>query len=120
MFRSSKFFIVLLVLIFATAAFAFAAGNTFAVSPRAGDGFTGISGYRVETVNYNLNAGTPSNIDSVDLTLDAAASEVKISLVNGGTIYDCTGAGTNWNCDTTVTVQATVSAANELRVIAAE
>ena len=117
MFRSSKFFVVLLVLIFASAAFAFAAGNTFAVTPKAGDGSTGISGYQVQTVDYNLNAGNPSNIDSVDLTLDAAASVVKISLVNGGTIYNCVGAGTNWTCTTT---GATVSAANQLRVIATE
>jgi hypothetical protein len=120
MFRSSKFFVVLLVLIFATSAFAFAAGNTFAVSPKAGDGSTGISGYQVETVQYNLNTSNPSNIDSVDLTLDAAASTVKISLVTGGTIYDCSGAGTSWSCDTTAVTQATVSAANQLRVIATE
>lgn len=119
MFRSSKFFIVLLVLIFATAAFAFAATNTVP-GTYAGEGSEAISGYQVLTVDYNLNAGTPSNIDSVDLTLDAAASTVKIGLVNGGTLYNCSGAGTNWTCDTTVGTQATVSAANQLRVIATD
>ncbi|RPI94647.1 MAG: hypothetical protein EHM40_05835 [Chloroflexi bacterium] len=119
MFRSSKFFVVLLVLVLATSAFAFAATNTVP-GTYAGEGEEVISGYEVLTVDYNLNAGNPSNIDSVDLTLDAAASDVKIGLVNGGTIYDCTGAGTSWNCDTTAVVQATVSAANQLRVIAVD
>jgi hypothetical protein len=123
MFRSSKLFIVLLVLIFASAAFAFAASNTFAVSPKAGDSSTGISGYNVSNVVYNLDAVDPSKIASVTFTLDAAAnsSSVKISLVTGGTIYDCSTtnapANTNWSCTTT---GATVSAANSLRVIAAQ
>jgi hypothetical protein len=119
MFRSSKFFIVLFVLIFATVAFAFAATNTVPAS-YAGEGAEDISGYTVTVVDYNLNAGNPSNIDSVDITLNAAATTVKIGVVNGGTIYDCSGAGVNWNCDTTVGVQATVSAANRLRVIATD
>lgn len=121
MFRSSKFFIVLLVLIFATAAFAFANSNTIPVTPRAGDGVGTISGYNVTNVAYTLNNSNPSNIDKVTFTLNAAASTVKISLVNGGSIYSCTNTGsTNWSCDTIVPTQATVSAANELRVIATE
>lgn len=119
MFRPSKLFVVLLVLIFATAAFAFAATNTVP-GTYAGEGAEVISGYEVLTVDYNLSAADPSNIDSVDLTLDAAASDVKISVVNGGIVYDCSGAGTNWTCDTTVGTQATVSAANQLRVIAVD
>ena len=116
MFRSSKFFIVLLVLVFATAAFAFAATNTVPAT-YAGEGAEDISGYTITVVDYNLNAANPSSIDSVDITLNAAATTVKIGLVNGGTIYDCSGAGTNWNC---VTAGATVSAANRLRVIATD
>lgn len=119
MFRPSKLFVVLLVLIFATAAFAFAATNTVP-GTYAGEGAEVISGYEVLTVDYNLNVANPSNIDSVDLTLDAAASDVKISVVSGGAVYDCSGAGTNWTCDTTVGTQATVSAANQLRVIAVD
>ena len=121
MFRSSKFFIVLLVLIFATAAFAFAASNTVP-GTRAGDGFGGISGYTVSLIDYNLNVTNPANIDSVTFTLNAAASTVKISLVSGsGTFYNCstTNAPTNtvWNC---TTAGATVLAADELRVIATD
>ena len=123
MFRSSKFFVLLLVLIFATSAFAFAATNTVPGS-RAGDGAGGISGYTVTLVDYNLNPANPSNIDSVAFTLDAAAATVKISLVTGGTYYDCSSTNaptnTNWSCDTTVGTQATASAANELRVIATD
>lgn len=124
MFRSSKFFIVLLVLVFATAAFAFAATNTMPAVTAAGEGSRVISGYTVANVNYNLNATTPSNIDSVTFTLAPAApttSTVMIGLVTGGEIYDCTSAdGTNWSCDTTVGTQATVAASNELRVIATD
>jgi len=122
MFRSSKFFVVLLVLIFATAAFAFAATNTMPAVTAAGEGARTISGYTVSAVNYNLNGTTPSNIDSVDFTLAPAApvtSTVKIGLVIGGPFFTCTtgDGGTTWNCPTT---GATVSAANELRVITSD
>jgi hypothetical protein len=119
MFRSSKFFVVLFVLVFATASFAFAATNTVPTT-QAGDGAETISGYTVNNVNYNLDATTPSNIASVDLTLSPSAlttSTVKISLVTGGSFYTCSSTdGADWNCPT---AGATVSAANSLRVIAA-
>ncbi len=119
MFRSSKLFIVLLVLVLATTAFAFAASNTVPTT-RAGEGATTTLGYNVTNVVYNLNTTTPSNIDSVTFTLDAAASNVKIRLVTTGSYYSCTNpSGLNWSCNTT-SPQATVSAANELRVVATE
>jgi hypothetical protein len=122
MFRSSKFFIVLLVLIFATAAFAFAATNTMPAVTAAGEGWRTISGYTVGAVNYNLNATTPSDIDSVDFTLTPAApvtSTVKVGLVAGGLFFTCntSDGGTTWNCPTP---GSTVSAANELRVITSD
>jgi hypothetical protein len=120
MFRSSKFFVVLLVLIFASAAFAFAATNTVDAT-RAGEGAEVISGYTVTLVDYNLNATNPSNIDSVEFRLSGAANLVKISLVTGGQYYNCTNtAGNDWSCDTTIGVQATVAASNSLRVIATD
>src|ERR671929_2389256 len=101
MFRSSKLFIVLLVLIFASAAFAFAASNTVP-STYAGEGASVTSGYTVSNVVYNLNATTPSNIDSVAFTLNAAATNVKIRLVTTGSYYSCTNSsGFNWSCNTT-------------------
>jgi hypothetical protein len=119
-FRSSKMFVVVLVvLVFATAAFAFAASNTVPTS-YAGDGFGTISGYTVSNIAYGLNGTTPSNLDSVSFTLSAAANTVKIKLVaTGTTYYDCAATNaptnTNWSCTTT---GATVSAADQLRVIA--
>jgi hypothetical protein len=119
MFRSFKLFVVLLVLIFATAAFAFAASNTVP-GTRAGEGASVTGGYTVSNVVYNLNATTPSNVDTVTFTLNAAASNVKIRLVTTGSYYSCTNtSGNNWSCNTT-SPQVTVAAADELRVIATE
>lgn len=118
MFRSSKlFFIVLIVLVFATSAYAFAAANTVPAS-FAGEGASVTSGYTVTNVVYNLNATTPSNIDSVAFTLNAAASTVKVRLVTSGSYFTCTNpSGNNWNCTTTGT---TVAAADEFRVVATQ
>jgi hypothetical protein len=108
-----------MVLVFATTAFAFAATNTVPAT-YAGEGASTTSGYIVTNVVYNLNAATASNIDSVTLTLDAAASTVKVRLVTTGSYYSCTNtSGNNWSCATTAP-QATVAAADELRVIASE
>lgn len=119
-FRSSKMFVVVLMaLVFATAAFAFAATNTVP-GTYAGEGAGTVSGYTVTNVVYNLNAATASNIDSVTFTLNAAASTVKVRLDTTGSYYSCTNtSGNNWSCATTAP-QATVAAADELRVIASE
>jgi len=118
MFRSSKwFFIVLVVLIFATSAFAFAASNTVPAS-FAGEGASVTSGYTVTNVAYNLNAATPSNIDNVTFTLNAAAATVKVRLVTTGSYVTCTDpSGNNWNC---ATAGVTVNAADEFRVVATQ
>ncbi len=120
MFRSSKFLAVVLILILATTAFAFAATNTVPVT-RAGEGVSVTTGYTVTNVVYHLNATTPSDIDSLTFTLNAAASNVQIRLVTTGSYYSCSATNaptnTNWNC---TTAGATVSAADELRVIATE
>jgi archaellin len=116
--RSTKLFaIVLIVLVFATTAFAFAASNTVPAS-YAGEGASVTSGYTVTSVAYNLNATTPSNIDSVTFTLNAAAGTVKIRLVTAGSYYSCTNTGgNNWSC---TTAGATVNAADEFRVVASQ
>lgn len=118
MFRSSKlFFIVLIVLVFATAAFAFAASNTVPVS-FAGEGSSVTSGYTVTNVAYTLNATTPSNIDSVAFTLNSAAGAVKIRLSTTGSYFNCTNSsGMNWTCTTT---GATVAGSDEFRVVATQ
>lgn len=120
MFRSTKLFIiVLVVLVFATSAFAFAASNTVPAS-YAGEGSSVTSGYTVTNVVYNLNATTASNIDSTTFTLNAAAATVKVRLVTTGSYYSCTNtSGFNWSCNTT-SPQATVAAADEFRVVASQ
>lgn len=116
--RSFKFVAFLLVaLVFASAAFAFAASNTVPGS-YAGEGSSTTSGYTVSNVVYNLNATTPSNIDSVTFALNASAATVKIRLVTTGSYFNCTNtSGFNWSCTTT---GVTVAAADELRVVATQ
>jgi len=110
------FVVVIAMLVFATAAFAFAAANTVPTS-YAGEGSATISGYTVTNLVYNLNATNASNIDSVTFTLSAAATNVRASLVPG-TFYNCTNtSGNNWSCATT-SPQATVAAASSLNIIA--
>ena len=117
MFRSSKMFIVVLVvLVFATAAFAFAAANIVPAS-FAGEGASTTSGYTVSNVVYNLNATTPSNIDTVTFSLNAAATNVKLRLVTTGSYFNCTNVGLNWTCNT---AGVTVAAADEFRVVASQ
>lgn len=117
--RTFKIFVIgILAFVFATVVTAFAASNTVP-SAKAGDGSGTISGYTVTNVVYNLNNSDPSQIDSVQFDLDAAASTVEITLVNGsGTFYSCSNtSGFTWQCTTS---GATVSPADELRVVAAE
>ena len=117
MLRTLKVFAILLVVVvLAGSAYAFAAANTVPAT-QAGDGSGTISGYTVTNVAYNLNSSNPSLLDSVDFTLSAAATNVQIKLVSAGsTWYACTVvSGNNWTCDTT---GATVVSLDELRVVA--
>lgn len=106
-------------LVAAVAANGITASNTISAAPKAGAGATAISGYTVSGVGYTLNTTNPGNLDSVALTLDAAASTVKIKLVAAGsTWYSCTNPANNdWTCSTT-SPQATVSTADQLDVVA--
>ncbi len=108
--------IVLAVIVIAVSAYAFAAANTVpATSAGAGSGT--VSGYTITNVVYNLNATDPQNLDSVNFTLSAAATTVKIKLVAAGsTWYNCTVVLNNdWTCTTT---GATVSSMDQLNVVA--
>ena len=110
--------VVMVAILLAVSAYAFADANTVPTT-KAGTGAGAISGYTVSNVVYNLNASDPTLLDSVDLTLDAAATNVQIKLVAAGsTWYDCTNTSGNvWNCDTTTPAQ-TVAAMDELEVVA--
>ena len=103
----------------AAGAYAFTASNTVP-SSNAGSGSHAISGYAVTNVAYTLNSTTPTDLDAVAFTLDAAAGTVKAQVVSGGTWYACSngGSGNDWTCDTTLGTQATVAPANQLTVVA--
>jgi hypothetical protein len=116
-FRSSKLFIVVLVvLVLATSAFA--ATNTVPAS-RAGEGSGAISGYAVSNIVYTFDTANPSNLTSVAFDLDNPATTVKVSATAAGTLQNCTSATpfTHWTCTLTGT---TVTSASTLRVVASQ
>jgi hypothetical protein len=80
---------------------AFTATSTVPTS-RAGDGSSTVSGYTVSAIHYNLDATTPTNIDSVTFTVDTApvaGSTMKVQIA--GNWYSCTNATTTLTCATT-------------------
>jgi hypothetical protein len=99
---------------------ALTASNTVP-SATAGSGSGTISGYTASSVSYTINSSTPTSIDAVSFTLNAAATTAKIKLVAAGsTWYSCTNSsGNNWSCDTT-SPQASLSAADQLTVAAVQ
>lgn len=113
---------LLLVLVLAGSAYAFAAANVVPESG-AGDGSNTISGYTVTNVTYVLNASNPVNVDSVKFNIAptaaaAAPTTVSAQLVTGGTWFTCAVvSGTQWQCAST---GVTALAANNLRVVAAQ
>jgi hypothetical protein len=122
--RAFKVFLIASVIFaFATAAYAFAAGN---IVPRgkAGSGGAVINSYAVVagSIHYILNASNPQTIDSVSFTTTTSipgGSTVRAKLVTAGsTWYSCTvAAGTNVTCTTT---GAPVGTADSLRVVIAD
>jgi len=114
--------LLVLGLILAGSAYAFAAANVVPESG-AGDGNNTISGYTVTAVSYTLNSTNPANLDSVafDIVATAGASApttVKAQLVSGGSWFSCTqGSGNRWSCSVT---GVTALAADNLRVVAAQ
>jgi hypothetical protein len=112
---------VTLVVALAAGAYAYTNSNTVGAS-QAGDGTGAITGFVVSSVKYNLNATTPSNIDSVTYTLDATpavGSTLKTQLAPAGSWYTCTNVATAVTCNVT-SPQATVVAATNLRVVIAQ
>jgi hypothetical protein len=100
-----------------TGAYAFTATNTVPASS-AGSGSGAISGYTVSAIAYTLNATTPSDIDSMTFTLNAAATTAKAKIVSGSTTYtSCSIAGgVNVTCDFSPDIAITT--ADQLSVIA--
>jgi hypothetical protein len=116
----------------ATTGSAFTAGNTIAASS-AGSGTTAISPYATSDVQYNANATTPTDLDSVKFTLDKTARYVALRTKNTGTwvksndlrlttgtVNSCTstgGLGITWTCDVTG-LSETVAAADNVSIVA--
>ncbi len=102
----------------AAGAYAFTASNTVPAS-NAGSGSGTISGYTVSAIAYQLNATTPSNVDSVTFTLSATAATAKAKIVSGSTTYTACSiaSGVNVTCDFSPDIAITT--ADQLSVIAA-
>lgn len=99
--------------------YALTASNTVP-GTAAGSGAGAISGYTITSVQYGLNATTPTNIDQVAFTIaPATATTVKIQLAPAGSFYSCTNSAGSVTC-TTTSPQATVAAATQLTVVATE
>lgn len=116
--RKSRFLVVVMVAgTMGTGAYGFTASNTVPASS-AGAGNGAISGYTVSAVAYQLNAITPTNIDSTTFTLSASASTVKAKIVSGSTTYTscAVSGGTSVTC--TFSPAIAISTANQLDVIA--
>lgn len=106
--------------VLSSAAYAFTAANTMPTGATLGDGSNTISGYTVSAVAYNLNATNPQNLDQVAFTIaPTTASVVKVKLASAGSWYTCTNTAGSVTCATT-SPQATVLAATQLTVVAAQ
>jgi hypothetical protein len=119
--RRKKRYLILLLLVavgVAVAVYGFTASNTV-TAKAAGDGSGAISGFTVSSVAYTLNSSDPSKIDAVAFSISpASTSTVKVKLDSAGsTWYSCTNSSGSVSC-TTTSPQATVAAADELRVVA--
>lgn len=88
----------------------FAAANTIPNSS-AGYASKAVSGYTITNIDYNQNATTPTNVDTVTFTATsdggstAATVTVYVRFVTGGAWYACTRTGGivpahNISCDT--------------------
>ena len=115
--RSSKVFvIVLIIMILATSAYAFAASNTVPTS-NAGEGQAAIGGYTVTNVAYTYSTANPSMLTFVDFDIAPSATKAGVSLVTAGVLTDCgalTAGGTHAHCPISISVLS----ANMLRVVA--
>ena len=117
--------LVLVVVVIAGSAYAFAASLTGIPDSKAGTGAGTVSGYAVSAVAYTFNTSDPTNLDSVTFTLDDVATTAQIEVDTVGAVwYDCvdadlTGANNVWTCDTTAP-QATSAAMNTLTIVASD
>jgi hypothetical protein len=111
------FLILLVVLILATSTYALAASN-IVPSRKAGEGAAAINGYVISNIQYVVDS---TLLNQVKVTLDAAATTVKVKPISSSsTYYTCSIiSGNNWGCATT-SPQVNASDADQLRVIATQ
>jgi hypothetical protein len=98
MFRNFKVLVfVLVILVIAGSAYAFAAQNTIADSA-AGYKASVVPGYAVTSIVYDLDATDPTLVDAITFNIaptsgSAAAALVKLQTASGGAWTDCTLSG---------------------------
>jgi hypothetical protein len=112
--------VIALVVLVGGATYAFTASNTVPGS-KAGEGTGGITGYTVSNIHYTIDNSDATLLSSVDFDLSAAANDVKITLTNGGTVFDCgpAGAGPTFSVSCAVSgVPASINPADNLTVVA--
>lgn len=120
--KSTRFFVVLfLVLVLSMATYAYAAANSLTESG-AGDGTQAISGYTVSNIHYVLDSTNPSNISAVTFSLAPTAgagpaTSVVAQVAPSATWSACTLTSGTWSCPLT---GVTALAASNLRVVAAQ
>jgi hypothetical protein len=117
------------VVILGGASYAFlAALNGLPTGTHAGAAQVSVSGYTISNLSYTYNSSNPDDIDQVEFQLDDNAGVVHLQLDSTGVWYACSknalltaGAvapATIWDCDTTAGTQATVTAQDEIDVVA--
>jgi len=118
--RKRRYLVVaLLAIAIGAGAFAFAATNTVPGST-AGAGSGAISGYTISGITYTPNATTPTNLDQVAFSISPiTTTTLKVQLASGGSWYTCANVAGAVTCNTT-SPQATVAAATQLTVVAAQ
>lgn len=130
MFGLSRRLVVVIasVAVLGGASYAFlAALSGLPTGTHAGAGQVSVSGYTVSNLAYTYSGSNPDDINQVSFQLDDAAGVVHLQLVGSGTWYACTedttasalvAPATVWDCDTTVGTQATVTAQDEIDIVA--
>ena len=120
--RFRFFAALMLIIILASAAYAFADANVVQESG-AGDGFAAISGYTTGAIHYSLTAANPQTVDSVSFTLTptagaSAPTVVKVWINDTGSWTNCTLSTGTWTCSFSSPIS--VATAVKLRVVAAQ
>jgi hypothetical protein len=117
------------VVVIGAGVYAFTASNTVPAST-AGAGNGVVSGYTVTNIHYNLDATTPTNIDSLTFTISPVVPStgtgrvvVQTTLSTGGpNTYTCTTdtTGATVTCPTITPTQLTAALVTGVTVIAAQ